>query len=83
MSNYGTDGIAMFIRIQADWLSALETLGEHDAFQVIVALKDFVFSGEEYPDIPKSFSKAQQIVFEGLVINIINNSGEECDYERE
>lgn len=81
MANYGTDGIALFIRIQADWLSALETLGEHDSFQVVVALRKFIFSGKDYPDIPEDFNKAQQIVFEGIVANIINNSGEECDYE--
>lgn len=81
MANYGTDGIALFIRIQADWLTALETLGEHDSFQVIVALGKFIFSGEEYPDIPKDFNKAQQIVFEGIVANIINNSVEDSDYE--
>lgn len=81
MANYGTDGIALFIRIQADWLTSLETLGEHDSFQVVVALRDFIFSGKSYPDIPEGFNKAQQIVFEGIVANIINNSGEECDYE--
>ena len=74
MANYGNEGVALFIHIQADWLSALETLGEHDAFQVIVALERFVFSKDEYPDIPENFNKAQQIVFEGLVANIINNS---------
>lgn len=77
MANYGTDGIALFIRIQADWLTALETSGEHDSFQVIVALERFIFSDEKYPDIPKDFNKAQQIVFEGIVANIINNSVED------
>lgn len=81
MENYGNKGVALFIHIQAEWLTSLETLGEHDAFQVVVALRDFVFSKESYPDIPKGFNKAQQIVFEGIVANIINNSGEECDYE--
>lgn len=83
MANYGNKGVALFIHIQAEWLTSLETLGEHDAFQVVVALRDFVFSSKSYPNIPEDFNKAQQIVFEGIVANIINNSGEECDYERE